>query len=147
MWRVCISEEHDQHSGLNHSYIAYRHLLVTAIQISLPIPRRVVLGYRLPHLPPPLYDSGLCATAQYGTLPVVGWSMSFGGLILLPLQKKVHFAVSGSLILAFFTGGDRALSLTFSLYFSERRNRQAPKPAFCCAEPLSSAPAVATAGD
>ncbi|EMG7739340.1 EamA family transporter, partial [Escherichia coli] len=33
--------------------------------------------------------------AQYGTLPVVGWSMSFGGLILLPFYAKegTHFAV------------------------------------------------------
>ncbi|KNB37240.1 hypothetical protein ACH54_08470, partial [Salmonella enterica subsp. enterica serovar Infantis] len=56
--------------------------------------------------------------AQYGTLPVVGWSMSFGGLILLPFYAKegTHFAVSGSLILAFFYLVVIGTSLTFSLY-------------------------------
>lgn len=39
--------------------------------------------------------------------------MSFGGLILLPFYAKegTHFAVSGSLILAFFyPGGDRYIA-------------------------------------
>ncbi len=65
---------------------------------------RAVLGYRLRICRRLLYDSAFGLIAQYGTLPVVGWSMSFGGLILLPFYAKegTHFAVSGSLILAFF---------------------------------------------
>ncbi len=42
--------------------------------------------------------------ARYGTLPVVGWSMLIGGLILLPFYagQGTNFVVNGSLILAFF---------------------------------------------
>ncbi|MGK4720496.1 EamA family transporter, partial [Salmonella enterica] len=54
--------------------------------------------------------------AQYGTLQVVGWSMSFGGLILLPFYAKegTHFAVSGSMILAFYYLVVIGTSLTIS---------------------------------
>ena len=42
--------------------------------------------------------------ARYGTLPVVGWSMLIGGMILLPFYagQGTNFVVNGSLILAFF---------------------------------------------
>lgn len=44
--------------------------------------------------------------ARYGTLPVVGWSMLIGGLILLPFYARqgTNFVVNGSLILAFLFG-------------------------------------------
>ncbi|EGH5102725.1 EamA family transporter [Salmonella enterica subsp. enterica serovar Hvittingfoss] len=80
--------------------------------------------------------------AQYGTLPVVGWSMSFGGLILLPFYAKegTHFAVSGSLILAFFYLVVIGTSLTFSLYLKGAQLIGGPKASILsCAEPLSSA--------
>lgn len=45
--------------------------------------------------------------ARYGTLPVVGWSMLIGGLLLLPFYARqgTNFVVNGSLILAFFLFG------------------------------------------
>lgn len=61
--------------------------------------------------------------AQYGTLPVVGWSMSFGGLIL-----------------AFFYLVVIGTSLTFSLYLKGAQLIGGPKASILsCAEPLSSA--------
>ncbi|SUG75462.1 Permease of the drug/metabolite transporter (DMT) superfamily [Salmonella enterica subsp. enterica] len=48
--------------------------------------------------------------AQYGTLPVVGWSMSFGGLILLPFYAKRRNALCGERQPdsgLFLPGGDR----------------------------------------
>ncbi len=59
-------------------------------------------------------------------------SMSFGGLILLPFYAKegTHFAVSGSLILAFFYLVVIGTSLTFSLYLKGAQLIAAPKPAF-----------------
>lgn len=48
--------------------------------------------------------------ARYGTLPIVGWSMLFGGAMLLPFYggQGTDFVVNGSLLLAFFLpGGDR----------------------------------------
>ncbi|MFH4410468.1 EamA family transporter, partial [Acinetobacter baumannii] len=42
--------------------------------------------------------------ARYGTLPLVGWSMLFGGAMLLPFYggQGTDFVVNGSLLLAFF---------------------------------------------
>ena len=42
--------------------------------------------------------------ARYGTLPIVGWSMLFGGAMLLPFYggQGTDFVVNGSLLLAFF---------------------------------------------
>ncbi len=68
--------------------------------------------------------------------------MSFGGLILLPFYAKegTHFAVSGSLILAFFYPVVIGTSLTFSLYLKGAQLIGGPKASILsCAEPLSSA--------
>lgn len=47
--------------------------------------------------------------ARYGTLPIVGWSMLIAGLTLTPFYagRGTAFVIDGSLLLAFFTGGDR----------------------------------------
>ncbi|EJN2572458.1 EamA family transporter [Salmonella enterica] len=87
------------------------------------------------------------AAAFYTTWPSrliaqVGWSISFGGLILLPFYAKegTHFAVSGSLILAFFYLVVIGTSLTFSLYLKGAQLIGGPKASILsCAEPLSSA--------
>ena len=53
--------------------------------------------------------------ARYGTLPVVGWSMLIGGLILLPFYARqgTNFVVNGSLILLTlsFVHGDKIFSI------------------------------------
>ncbi|BBU79665.1 hypothetical protein EIMP300_10650 [Escherichia coli] len=87
--------------------------------------------------------------ARYGTLPVVGWSMLIGGLILLPFYARqgTNFVVNGSLILAFFYLVVIGTSLTFSLSVrampSHLKGAQligGPKASILsCAEPLSSA--------
>ena len=78
----------------------------------------------------------------YGTLPVVGWSMLIGGLILLPFYagQGTNFVVNGSLILAFFYLVVIGTSLTFSLYLKGAQLIGGPKASILsCAEPLSSA--------
>ncbi len=80
--------------------------------------------------------------ARYGTLPVVGWSMLIGGLILLPFYagQGTNFVVNGSLILAFFYLVVIGTSLTFSLYLKGAQLIGGPKASILsCAEPLSSA--------
>ena len=80
--------------------------------------------------------------ARYGTLPVVGWSMLIGGLILLPFYARqgTNFVVNGSLILAFFYLVVIGTSLTFSLYLKGAQLIGGPKASILsCAEPLSSA--------
>ncbi|MBL2003979.1 EamA family transporter, partial [Klebsiella pneumoniae] len=58
--------------------------------------------------------------ARYGTLPIVGWSMLFGGAMLLPFYggQGTDFVVNGSLLLAFFYLVVIGTSLTFSLYLN-----------------------------
>ena len=60
--------------------------------------------------------------ARYGTLPIVGWSMLFGGAMLLPFYggQGTDFVVNGSLLLAFFYLVVIGTSLTFSLYPQRR---------------------------
>lgn len=80
--------------------------------------------------------------ARYGTLPIVGWSMLIGGMILLPFYagEGTDFVVNGSLILAFFYLVVIGTSLTFSLYLKGAQMIGGPKASILsCAEPLSSA--------
>ncbi|EHK3039917.1 EamA family transporter, partial [Escherichia fergusonii] len=80
--------------------------------------------------------------ARYGTLPIVGWSMLLGGLILLPFYARqgTHFMVNGSLILAFFYLVVIGTAVTFSLYLKGAQLIGGPKASILsCAEPLSSA--------
>ncbi|SUX93812.1 Uncharacterized inner membrane transporter yicL [Citrobacter koseri] len=75
--------------------------------------------------------------ARYGTLPVVGWSMLIGGVILLPFYagQGTDFVVSGSLILAFFYLVVIGTSLTFSLYLKGAQMIGGPKASILsCAE-------------
>ncbi|XNN30492.1 EamA family transporter [Escherichia coli] len=77
--------------------------------------------------------------ARYGTLPVVGWSMLIGGLILLPFYARqgTNFVVNGSLILAFFYLVVIGTSLTFSLYLKGAQLIGGPKASILsCAEPF-----------
>ncbi|MGS6556657.1 EamA family transporter, partial [Escherichia coli] len=60
--------------------------------------------------------------ARYGTLPVVGWSMLIGGLILLPF-----YARQGTNFLAFFYLVVIGTSLTFSLYLKGAQLIGGPK--------------------
>ncbi|MDN8600785.1 carboxylate/amino acid/amine transporter [Citrobacter sp. S2-9] len=79
---------------------------------------------------------------RYGTLPIVGWSMLIGGVILLPFYagEGTHFVVNGSLILAFFYLVVVGTSLTFSLYLKGAQMIGGPRASILsCAEPLSSA--------
>ncbi|HCU3878992.1 TPA: DMT family transporter, partial [Escherichia coli] len=76
--------------------------------------------------------------ARYGTLPVVGWSMLIGGLLLLPFYARqgTNFVVNGSLILAFFYLVVIGTSLTFSLYLKGAQLIGGPKASILsCAEP------------
>ncbi|NYR27016.1 EamA family transporter, partial [Escherichia coli] len=80
--------------------------------------------------------------SRYGTLPIVGWSMLIGGLILLPFYSRqgTNFVVNGSLVLAFFYLVVIGTSLTFSLYLKGAQLIGGPKASILsCAEPLSSA--------
>ncbi len=80
--------------------------------------------------------------ARYGTLPIVGWSMLFGGAMLLPFYggRGTDFVVNGSLLLAFFYPVVIGTSLTFSLYLNGAQKIGGAKAGILsCAEPLSSA--------
>ncbi len=80
--------------------------------------------------------------ARYGTLPIVGWSMLFGGAMLLPFYggQGTDFVVNGSLLLAFFYLVVIGTSLTFSLYLNGAQKIGGAKAGILsCAEPLSSA--------
>ncbi|MDU7828708.1 MAG: DMT family transporter [Escherichia coli] len=92
--------------------------------------------------PAALFSYPSTLIARYGTLPVVGWSMLIGGLILLPFYARqgTNFVVNGSLILAFFYLVVIGTSLTFSLYLKGAQLIGGPKASILsCAEPLSSA--------
>ena len=80
--------------------------------------------------------------ARYGTLPIVGWSMFLGGVMLMPFYawKAPHIEISGSLLFAFFYLVVIGTSLTFSLYLRGAQMIGGPKASVLgCAEPLSSA--------
>lgn len=80
--------------------------------------------------------------ARYGTLPIVGWSMLLGGLMLLPFYagQGESFVLSGNVVLAFFYLVVIGTSLTFSLYLKGAQMIGGPRASILsCAEPLSSA--------
>lgn len=80
--------------------------------------------------------------ARYGTLPVVGWSMLLGGIVLLPFYaaQGSHVAITGNLVLAFFYFVVIGTALTFSLYLKGAQLIGGPKASILsCTEPLSSA--------
>lgn len=79
---------------------------------------------------------------QYGTLPVVGWSMLIGGAALLPFYAGQHsgFVINTHVLLAFFYLVVVGTALTFSIYLKGAQMIGGPKASILsCAEPLSSA--------
>lgn len=86
------------------------------------------------------YPSGLIA--RFGTLPVVGWSMLLGGIMLVPFyaQQVGSFTASGTTLLAFFYLVVVGTAMTFSLYLTGAQLIGGQKASILsCAEPLSSA--------
>lgn len=89
-----------------------------------------------------LYHLSFNADCPLRTLPIVGWSMLFGGAMLLPFYggQGTDFVVNGSLLLAFFYLVVIGTSLTFSLYLNGAQKIGGAKAGILsCAEPLSSA--------
>ena len=86
--------------------------------------------------------------ARYGTLPIVGWSMLFGGAMLLPFYGGgTDFVVNGSLLLAFSTVVI-GTSLTFSLYLNGAQKIGGARPGSKLRRTAEQRPAVApAAGD
>lgn len=79
---------------------------------------------------------------QYGTLPVVGWSMVIGGAALLPFYSDAHSGViiTTHVLMAFFYLVVVGTALTFSIYLKGAQMIGGPKASILsCAEPLSSA--------
>lgn len=86
------------------------------------------------------YSSGLIA--RYGTLPVVGWSMLLGGLMLIPFYgtQRVEMVNDASVLFAFFYLIVVGTAITFSLYLKGAQTIGGPRASILsCAEPLSSA--------
>ncbi len=86
------------------------------------------------------YSSGLIA--RYGTLPIVGWSMLLGGLMLVPfyVRQPVQIAGDGRVLMAFFYLVVVGTAITFSLYLKGAQVIGGPRASILsCAEPLSSA--------
>jgi len=86
------------------------------------------------------YPSGLIA--RFGTLPIVGWSMLLGGIMLTPFYATQvgSFTASGSTLLAFFYLIIVGTAMTFSLYLTGAQLIGGQKASILsCAEPLSSA--------
>ncbi len=79
--------------------------------------------------------------ARYGTLPIVGWSMLFGGAMLLPFYGGRHrFCGERQPAVSFFYLVVIGTSLTFSLYLNGAQKIGGAKAGILsCAEPLSSA--------
>jgi len=79
---------------------------------------------------------------QYGTLPIVGWSMLIGGAALLPFYASQHSGVTinSHVLMAFFYLVVVGTALTFSIYLKGAQMIGGPKASILsCAEPLSSA--------
>ncbi|MBB3324563.1 EamA family transporter [Atlantibacter sp. RC6] len=79
---------------------------------------------------------------QYGTLPIVGWSMLIGGAALLPFYISQHSGVTinSHVLMAFFYLVVVGTALTFSIYLKGAQMIGGPKASILsCAEPLSSA--------
>ncbi|PVZ83063.1 EamA family transporter [Serratia sp. S1B] len=80
--------------------------------------------------------------SRYGTVPIVGWSMLLGGLMMVPFYagKIPDFVVNIRLSLAFFYLVLFGTALTFSLYLKGAQIIGGSKASILsCAEPLSSA--------
>ena len=79
---------------------------------------------------------------QYGTLPIVGWSVLIGGAALLPFYSGQHSGVTinSHVLMAFFYLVVVGTALTFSIYLKGAQMIGGPKASILsCAEPLSSA--------
>lgn len=86
------------------------------------------------------YSSGLIA--RYGTLPVVGWSMLLGGLMLVPFYgtQRIDRVNDASVLFAFCYLIVVGTAITFSLYLKGAQVIGGPRASILsCAEPLSSA--------
>lgn len=80
--------------------------------------------------------------ARYGTLPIVGWSMFFGGLMLVPfyIRQPTTITTSGGILLGFFYLIVIGTAVAFTLYLKGAQLIGGPKAGILsCAEPLSSA--------
>jgi len=80
--------------------------------------------------------------ARFGTLPVVGWSMLLGGIMLTPFYATQigSFSASGTTLVAFFYLVVVGTAMTFSLYLTGAQMIGGQKASILsCAEPLSSA--------
>lgn len=80
--------------------------------------------------------------ARYGTLPVVGWSMLMGGIMMMPLYWRSGSApaLDGGVLAAFCYLIVVGTAMTFTLYLKGAKLIGGPKASILsCAEPLSSA--------
>jgi len=80
--------------------------------------------------------------ARFGTLPIVGWSMLLGGVMLTPFYATQigNFTASGTTLVAFFYLIVVGTAMTFSLYLTGAQMIGGQKASILsCAEPLSSA--------
>lgn len=79
---------------------------------------------------------------RFGTLPIVGWSMLLGGIMLTPFYASQigSFSASGTTLVAFFYLVVVGTAITFSLYLTGAQMIGGQKASILsCAEPLSSA--------
>lgn len=79
---------------------------------------------------------------RFGTLPIVGWSMLLGGIMLVPFYATQieNFTASGTTLVAFFYLVVVGTAITFSLYLTGAQMIGGQKASILsCAEPLSSA--------
>lgn len=79
---------------------------------------------------------------RFGTLPIVGWSMLLGGIMLTPFYATQigSFTASGTTLVAFFYLIVVGTAMTFSLYLTGAQMIGGQKASILsCAEPLSSA--------
>ncbi len=80
--------------------------------------------------------------SRFGTLPIVGWSMLLGGIMLAPFYATQigSFTASGTTLVAFFYLVVVGTAMTFSLYLTGAQMIGGQKASILsCAEPLSSA--------
>jgi len=79
---------------------------------------------------------------RFGTLPIVGWSMLLGGVMLAPFYATEigSFTASGTTLVAFFYLIVVGTAMTFSLYLTGAQMIGGQRASILsCAEPLSSA--------
>lgn len=80
--------------------------------------------------------------SRFGTLPIVGWSMLLGGMLLAPFHVTQigTFTASKTSLVAFFYLVVVGTAMTFSLYLTGAQMIGGQKASILsCAEPLSSA--------